>query len=261
MVLVAGPAFAQQGSSAGPMVRQSAIDESSDARQAESSSLGNQDQASMPDAPSTSQSTSQKQTNGTSRDRLFFTLPNFLTVENAASVPPLTAGQKFKTTARSSFDPVELAWYGALAGIAQAENNESSYGQGAAGYAKRYAQRFADGTIENFMARATFPSVLHQDPRYYHLGTGSFGHRVGYAISRIFVTRSDFGSAQFNFSEIVGSATAAGISVFSYHPKDERNLGNAAHTWGTQVGYDALSYVLKEFWPDIRRKLHPPKTQ
>ncbi len=205
-------------------------------------------------------SKSQKPGNGTSNDRLFFTLPNFLTLENAGKVPPLTAGEKFKVTARDTFDPVELVWYGALAGIAQAEDDEPKYGQGAEGYAQRYGVRFADGTIENFMTKAIFPSLLHQDPRYFQLGKGGFWHRTGYAVSRIFVTRTDSGHSQFNYSEIFGSATAAAISTYSYHLESERNLTSTAGVWGTQVAWDTLSYVVKEFWPDIHRKLRPRKT-
>ncbi|MFZ0636107.1 MAG: hypothetical protein WAM08_11350, partial [Candidatus Acidiferrales bacterium] len=127
-------------------------------------------------------------TNATSNDRLFWTLPNFLTVENAGQVPPLTAGQKFKVVARSSFDYVEYPWYGFLAGLSQAENSEPGYGQGAQGYAERYGAAFADGTIENFMVGAVVPSLIHQDPRYFQLGKGGFWHRAGYAVSRIFIT-------------------------------------------------------------------------
>jgi hypothetical protein len=195
----------------------------------------------------------------TSKDRLFFALPNFLTLENAGNVPPLTTAEKFKVTARGTFDPVEFAWYGALAGIGQAENSQATYRQGAEGYAKRYGAAFADGTIENFMTKAVFPSLLREDPRYFQLGKGGFWRRTGYAVSRIFVTRTDSGHDRFNFSEIAGSAVAAGISV-SYHARGERNLGNAMTTWGTQVGYDTLTAVVKEFWPDIRRKLRKAKS-
>lgn len=190
---------------------------------------------------------------GTSNDRLFYTLPNFLTLENAGQVPPLTTGEKFKVVARGSFDPVEIPWYAALSGISQAQNSEPGYGQGAAGYGKRYAASFGDGTIENFMVGAVFPSVLRQDPRFYQLGKGTFWHRTGYAISRIFVTRTDSGHEQFNFSEIFGSALAAGISTYTYHPHADRTLPNTASVWGTQVGYDTLTIVVKEFWPDVRR--------
>lgn len=192
---------------------------------------------------------------GTSKDRLFYTLPNFLTLENAGQVPPLTVGKKFRVVARSTFDPVQYPWWGFLAGISQAENSEPGYGQGAAGYGKRYGAAAADGTIENFMTSAVFPSLLRQDPRFFQSGKGSFWHRTGYAVSRIFVTRTDSGNSQANYSELVGSALSAGISTYSYHPHDDKTLKNTASVWGTQVGYDALTYFVKEFWPDVRRKI------
>jgi hypothetical protein len=206
------------------------------------------------------QNKSQAEQTGTSKDRLFFALPNFLTVENVGQIPPLTSGQKFKVVAQSSFDYVEFPWYGFLAGISQAQNSEPGYGQGAAGYGKRYGAAFADGTIENFWTSAILPSVLHQDPRFYQLGKGGFWHRTGYAVSRIFVTRSDSGQSQFNTSEILGSAISATISTYSYHPEADRTLSNTASVWGTQIGYDTITIVVKEFWPDIRRKISRKKT-
>src|SRR5580700_11373719 len=153
----------------------------------------------------------QSENSGTSKDRLGFVLPNFLTVENAGKIPPLTAKQKFAVVARGSFDWAQYPWYGFLAGISQAENSEPGYGQGAEGYGKRYGAAWADGTIENFWTGAILPSLLRQDPRFYQKGKGGFWHRTGYAMSRIVVTRSDSGNNQFNTSEIVGSAIAAGI--------------------------------------------------
>ncbi len=197
----------------------------------------------------------QTPTSGTSKDRLFWALPNFLTLEHAGEVPPLTAAEKFKVTLRSSFDPVEFFWYGALAGLSQAENSEPGFGQGAQGYGKRYGAYFADGTIENVMTEAILPSMLHQDPRYFQLGKGGFWRRTEYAVGHIFVTRMDRGTNQFNFSEIFGSAASAGISTYAYHPPGDRTLENTASVWGSELGYDALTYVVKEFWPDIRRKL------
>ena len=190
-----------------------------------------------------------------SKDRLFYTLPNFLSVENAANIPTMTTGEKFKVIARSSFDPVEFVWYGVISAVGQAENSESAYGQGWGAYGKRYATNLADGTVEGFMTSAILPSVLKQDPRYYVLGHGGFWHRTSYALSRLIITRSDSGSSQFNASEIFGSASAAAISTYGYHPENDKTLGNAASVWGTQVAYDGLAFVVKEFWPDIRRKI------
>ena len=196
---------------------------------------------------------------GVSKDRLFYALPNFLTLENAGQVPPLSTKEKFKVVTKGSFDYVQIPWYAFLAGISQAEDSEEGYGQGAAGYGKRFGAYFADGTIENYMTGAILPSLLRQDPRYFQLGKGSFTYRTGYAISRIFVTRTDSGHQQFNFSEIVGSALSAGISTYSYHPHEDKTLPNTLSVWGTQVGYDTMTLVLKEFWPDIRRKIQKKK--
>ena len=196
---------------------------------------------------------------GTSNDRLFNLLPNFLTLENASQRPPLTTQQKFKVVARSSFDYVIYPWYGLLAGISQAQNSEAGYGHGAAGYGKRYGSAFADSTIEGFMTGAILPSLLRQDPRFYQSSNGRFWHRLGYAVSRIVITRSDSGGEQFNYSEIFGSAISAGISTYSYHPSSDRTLSNTLGVWSSQVGYDTISTVIKEFWPDIRRRLrHKP---
>jgi hypothetical protein len=217
----------------------------------------------------------QEKPSGTSNDRLFYTLPNFLTLETTTQVPPLTTGQKYKVVARGSFDYIQIPWYGFLSGISQAQNSEPGYGQGAKGYGKRFASSFADGTIENFLTGAVLPSLLHQDPRFFQSGKGGFTHRTGYAVSRIFVTRTDSGGSQFNYSEVVGSALSAAISTYSYHPKSfithrfdpttnmsvpvfngsDRTLKNTASVWGTQVGYDTITIVVKEFWPDIHRKL------
>jgi hypothetical protein len=196
---------------------------------------------------------------GTSKDRLFFALPNFLTLENAGQVPPLTTGQKFKVVARSSFDYVQIPWYAFLAGVSQATDSEDGFGQGAEGYGKRFGSYAADGTIENFVVGAILPSLLRQDPRYFQSGQGSFTHRAGYSISRIFVTRTDSGRQQFNYSEVFGSALASGISTYSYHPRQDRTVANALSVWGSQVGYDTITLVLKEFWPDIRRKMQKKK--
>ena len=253
MALLAGPALAQQPGAqpSGPAPEKTPFNDpqsNSEKKKIETpGDKGNKSQDRQTDA------------SGTSKDRLFFTLPNFLTLENANQVPPLTAGQKFKVVARSSFDYVQYPWYGFLAGIGQAENSEAGYGQGAQGYGKRFGAATADGTIENFMTSAVLPSLLRQDPRFFQSGHGGFRRRTWYALTRILVTRGDNGKSQFNYSEVFGSAFSAAVSTYSYHPHADRRVGNTAKVWGTQVGYDSLTYVVKEFWPDIRRKLRKKK--
>ncbi len=109
------------------------------------------------------------------------------------------------------------------------------------------------------MTTAIFPSILREDPRYYQRGKGKFSHRAFYSISRLFVTRTDSGHTRFNFSEIVGNAAAGGISNI-YHPPEDRTLSRNLNTWGMLILLDGVSNELKEFWPDIRRKVFRKNT-
>jgi hypothetical protein len=194
--------------------------------------------------------------NGGSNSRILWVYPDFFSVEEDSYKGPITAGQKFRLVTRSSFDPGEFLWYGLLAGISQAQNSEKAYGQGAEGYAKRYASQFGDGTIESYMVEFGFPVVFKQDPRYFRVGQGSFTSRTGHVLKRLVVTRGDNGKSQFNISEVAGSGSAAAISIYTYHPQDERNFSNVASVWGEQVAFDAAEMMFKEFWPDVRRKIH-----
>jgi hypothetical protein len=187
-------------------------------------------------------------------DRMFYVMPNYLTVEDKSHVKPISWKEKFSITAKGAFDPYEFTIVGILAGIRQAENAYPSFGQGAAGYGKRYGTAFADQVDGNIMVGAVFPSILKTDPRYFQLGKGGFVHRFGYAISRIFVTWKDSGGDTFNVSEFAGNATAIGISNL-YYPPSDRSISSNLHDWGVQMGIDAFGNELKEFWPDIHRRI------
>jgi len=81
-------------------------------------------------------------------DRIFFALPNLLTVENASSLPPLTTRQKFKTVAEGCFDPVEVVFIGIQAGIGQADKTNPTYGQGLIGYSNASGRRIPTPSSE-----------------------------------------------------------------------------------------------------------------
>ena len=195
---------------------------------------------------------SDEESKGQRGSRVFGVMPNQLTVEGATVVSPISAREKFKLVAQGAFDPYEFVVVGFLAGIGQADNNTTEWGQGAAGYGIRYAADLGDLVIGNFMVGAVMPSLFRQDPRYFQSGKGSFWHRTGYAMSRVVITRGDSGKKEFNISEIGGNAIAGALSS-TYHPPNERTMGEATQTWATQLAVDAIGFELKEFWPDIRR--------
>ena len=191
---------------------------------------------------------------GTVNDRIFEVLPNYGTVENAKDLPPLTTGQKFRLATAGVFDWGSYPFNGILSGIAQAKNEPKEWGQGWGAYGKRYGASFADNSIGTYMTTAIFPSLLREDPRYYQLGKGRFIHRAYHAINRLFVIRTDSGHERFNYSESLGNATAAAISNI-YHAPSDRTASRNATSFCFLILYDGLDNELKEFWPDIRRKL------
>ena len=191
---------------------------------------------------------------GTINDRIFEVMPNYGTVETSQILPPLTTGQKFRLATAGVFDWTAYPFNGVLAAVAQAKNDPASWGQGWGAYGKRYGESFADNSIGTYMTTAIFPSLLHEDPRYYQLGRGSFAHRAYHAINRLFVIRTDSGHDRFNISESLGNAVAAGISNI-YHPAEDRTLSRNLETLGMLIMWDGVGNEMKEFWPDIRRKV------
>jgi hypothetical protein len=197
--------------------------------------------------------------NNPRNDRIFLVIPNYGTVEHpTANIPPLTVKQKFKTGAEDAFDTYSVPLAGIVAAISQAENSDAAWGQGWGAFGKRYAATYADTVIGSFMTTGVFPSILHEDPRYFRMGSGGFRKRSWYALTRLFVTKTDAGKPQFNYSEFMGNATAAGISL-TYHTVQERNFSSFAGDYATQIAIDAFANQLKEFWPDIRHKLSHKK--
>lgn len=195
-----------------------------------------------------------EQETGTVNDRIFAVLPNYGTVETSKILQPLTTGQKFRLATASVFDWGSFSFNAALAGIAQARNDPSAWGQGWGAYGKRYGASFADNNVGTYLTTAAFPSLLHEDPRYFQMGKGRFSRRFMYGWKRLFVTPTDSGSMRFNYSESVGNAAAAAISNI-YHPAEDRTAGRNATTFAFLILYDGLANELKEFWPDIRRKV------
>lgn len=185
-------------------------------------------------------------------NRAFWIIPNYRTSPSLLNYEPLTAGQKFKIATDDSFDRGTVVLAGFFAGESQLTNDNKSFGQGGAGYGRYFGTAFAGFVIGDYMTEAVFPTILHQDPRYFRRGMGSKWGRLGYAVGQTFWTHNDSGKTQFNYSEIVGNSVAAGISMSYY--SDNRTARDAASMLGLQVGLDAAANVLKEFWPDLQRK-------
>jgi hypothetical protein len=185
---------------------------------------------------------------------MFGVLPNYRTADPSQSFRALTAGEKFTIAMHDSFDPPGYFIAAAYTGIYHAENTNPEFGQGVKGYFHRYATTYSDQMLGNLMTEGVMPSLLHEDPRYYRRSRGSIPVRAAWAVSRIFVTRTDRDTYEFNFSEILGNGFSAGVAN-AWYPRN-RTLGDNLSRLTAQLVSDSISNNLKEFWPDIKRALH-----
>jgi hypothetical protein len=188
----------------------------------------------------------------TNDKRVLWIIPNYRTFPTLTNYQPITPKEKFKIATDDSFDRGTVVLAVAFAGEGQLTNSNPSFGQGVKGYSRYFGTAYADLVIGDYMTEAIYPTILHQDPRYFRRGTGSGRSRLGYAMGQIFWTHTDSGGTQFNYSEIVGNSTAVAISS-AYYPQG-RDVSSAVSKLGFQVGIDMAANILKEFWPDLRHK-------
>ena len=195
-------------------------------------------------------------------DRILGIIPNFETVSDPhKEVIALTAKGKFRLFVRETFDPFTPAAAAAGAAMSQTDNDDPKYGYGSRAYTQRFGAALADMTTQNFFQDAVLASVLHEDPRYFRIGPEySFWRRVGHAISRVAVTRTDSGKTTFNYAGIVGMGMGIGLSNL-YYPAGSVNGTEVAKRFGTSLAGSALYNLLPEFWPDIHQKIFSRKAK
>lgn len=191
-------------------------------------------------------------------ERIFGIFPAF-NVSDQVHPMPLTSGQKFKLFARGTYDPVTFIAPAIKVPLLQAVEGDSGFGTGFAGFAKRYGVSLADGTSSRFFRQFLFPALLKEDPRYFRRGQGGFGPRLGYSVSRLFVTRNDSKKNTFNWSRLLGSAASSGLSN-AYYPESQRGRTTTLFNFGLSYLSEAGANIVKEFAPDISRKFRRNKS-
>lgn len=186
------------------------------------------------------------------KQRLLGIMPQFQLVSGGVA-KPLTSGQKYNLALHSAIDPFYIAWAFVIGGgWGEVVDSNSGYGWGPAGYFKRVGANYADNVNGAFIGNAVLPSLLHQDPRYFRVGTGSFGHRFLHAALSTVVCKGDNGKTQANVSNVLGNFISGGISNL-YYPKDERGAVLTVENGISVTLFGALGGQFLEFGPDINR--------
>lgn len=188
---------------------------------------------------------SEEQVQIAEQQRVLGVLPNFYMTFDW-NAPPMQRKDKFKLSLRSTFDPTAFVVIAGVAGAEQYKDVFPGFGGGWEGYGKRYGATFANHVSDQFFARAMYPAIFHQDPRYFYKGSGSVQSRVFYAMSAAVIARGDNGRWQPNYSSIMGKLTSGALSNL-YYPASERGAGLVFFNTFTELGSDAVENLIKEF--------------
>jgi hypothetical protein len=179
--------------------------------------------------------------------RILGVIPNYY-VSYVPDAAPLNPRQKFQLAWKSSFNPFSFGIAAFIAGIEQADNSFSGYGQGVQGYGKRFGATYADFFAGTFIGGAILPTLLKQDPRYFYKGTGSRKSRFFYAVSNAVICKGDNGRWQPNYSSMLGALAAGGISNLYYPAQNRNGVGLTFENALIGIGGSALGALAEEFF-------------
>ncbi len=225
------------------------IPDAPDAALAQQTSGGSQNQQNA--TPATS-------LEGKQTKRILGIVPNFRSVSVDEKLPPQSIGEKLKTTTLDSFDYSAFIFAGVLAGVSFAENSYPEFHQGAAGYGRYYWHTLADQAVENYNVEFVFPNSLQAGLPLLH--AGARWHRQADCI--FFFARVDYPyglrNETFNASEVIGAGSASAISSL-YYPGRERTWTKIGQHWITNIGLDGMTFIFKEFWPDVNNAVFHQK--
>jgi len=180
------------------------------------------------------------------QQRVFGVVPNFF-ITFLPDAAPLNTRQKFQLSWKTRTDPTQFAFVAFVAAVQQLRNDYSGFGDGASGYAKRYAAAYATAWTSSLMNRVVMPTIFRQDPRYFYKGTGTTKSRVAYAMSRSVIRKGDNGRWQPNYSGIVGTIAAAAISNYYYPKEDRRGARLILTNTALGIGGSAAGHLAQEF--------------
>ena len=182
---------------------------------------------------------------------IFGVLSNYRTADGSTPFAPINAKQKMTIAWNDTKDGPAYGIAAVFSGLYQLENQNPSFGQGLKGYAHRYGCSLIDQDFGNMMSEGVLPVLFHEDPRYFRRSTGSFRSRFFYAATRVLVTKSDSGRNTLNVAELLGNGMVGALGNVYY--VDNRGLNDTVTRLFTQTATDAISNVLKEFWPDVKK--------
>jgi hypothetical protein len=183
--------------------------------------------------------------------RILGFMPNFRTVSAGAVVHPPGWGYNFTVATHQALDYSTFIFLGLTSITAEGMDSHPSLGKGVGGFYAYTWRGFFDKTDGTYLSAWLLPSLLHEDTRYYPLGSGHpIVERAFYVISRQAVSRTYGGHDTPAFATLGGKALTQYISRF-YYPASSENFSVLATKFGYSVMRDVGFSAIREFYPDI----------
>jgi hypothetical protein len=217
-------------------------------------SSSSQTPAQQPSAEKSQHEKAEEQIREQEKQRLVGVLPQF-NISYRSDAASMTAGQKMRLALRSSVDPVAFGVAFVAAGYHEAMDDDKGFGWGIEGYGKRSGSAYLDAFDGNIIGNGILPSILHQDPRYFRLGHGTFTHRLLYSLATNVICKHDnTGRWEPNYSNVSGNIISGAISNL-YYPSTNSGIGQTFTNGFMVTAEGGIGSIFDEFWPDVSRKL------
>jgi hypothetical protein len=214
----------------------------------------------LPDAPSSSAQSPPQTTKGNNPIQgsmalvLLLERKSLVFPDIATTKEKLSPWDKFKLAANNSIAVSTIGASLVSAAYGQAVDSPEGYGQGGEGYAKRFGATMARAASDNMFGTFLIASIMHEDPRFFVNKGLSFRQSVKYAAVRVVKTRNDDGKTVTNFAGLLGPLAAEALAN-TYYPEGSRGVGDTFIRYSADLGWRFAGHLLKQYWPDINRKL------
>jgi hypothetical protein len=182
-----------------------------------------------------------------------FNFLNMAGTEKSNEFRPMTQHERNRLYFKTMVNPLSFAKVGFSAGIDQANDKPTEWGQGASGYGRRFANILGQYSIQRTVTYG-LGSALHEDNRYFNSGKQGFWPRTGYALTSGILARHDDGSRHFSISQVGGVAAGAFLAR-TWLPPSQSSASAGAVSFGITMASNMGFSVVKEFLPDLGRAL------
>jgi hypothetical protein len=221
---------------------------------ADQGSSSSQPPAQPPAAEKSQHDKAEEQIKEQEKQRVVGVLPQF-NISYRSDAASMTAGQKMRLSFRSAIDPVAFASAFVVAGYHEAMDDDKGFGWGIEGYGKRSGAAYLDAFDGNIIGNGILPSILHQDPRYFRMGHGTFTHRLLYSLATNVICKHDnSGKWEPNYSNVSGNIISGAISNL-YYPSGSSGISQTFTNGFIVTAEGGVGSIFDEFWPDVSRKL------